>query len=83
MKTKEITQLLEDIIRDRGVPRNIKTALEESIQLLNTNGPKEEKIAHIASILDEAAEDPNISTHTRTKIWNIVSILEEINKRKS
>ena len=84
MNKKEIIQLLEDIIKDRGIPKNIKASLDESIQLLNnSNGSEEEKIAHITSILDEASEDPNIPTHARTKIWNAVSVLEEINRKNA
>ena len=78
----EIMNLLEEIVEDRGVPRNIKTLIEESIQLLLGNeGEMDEKLAHITSILDDASGDPNISPHTRTKIWNVVSFLEEAGRR--
>ena len=72
----EVTNLLEEIIMDRGVPRNIKNSINESLSILNGKASSEEKIASIVSILDEASGDPNLSLHTRTHIWNIVSILE-------
>ena len=72
----EITSLLQDIFEDRGVPKNIKNSIGESMEILNGKTSNEEKIASIVSILDEASSDPNLSMHTRTHIWNIVSVLE-------
>lgn len=76
MESQEITSLLQDIMEDRGVPRNIKASLEESVVILNGKDSEEEKIASIISILDDASGDPNLSFHARTKIWNMVSVLE-------
>ena len=72
----EIMNLLEEIVEDRGVPRNIKTSINESLTILNGKASNEEKIAAIVSILDDASNDPNLSMHTRTHIWNIVTVLE-------
>jgi uncharacterized protein (UPF0147 family) len=82
MERDEIVSLLEEIMNDRGVPRNIKGSLEESIVILKGAGAAEEKLAHVTSILDDASTDPNVSAHTRTRIWNVVSILEELNSHK-
>lgn len=76
----EINDLLEDILNDRGVPRNIKASIEESIKILKGKDPDEQKVATIISILDEASNDPNLSPHARTKIWNMVSVLESMKK---
>jgi len=78
MERDEIVALLEEVMNDRGVPRNIKSSLDESICILNGCGPEEEKLAHVTSILDDASTDPNVSAHTRTRIWNVVSVLEEL-----
>jgi uncharacterized protein (UPF0147 family) len=77
---QEVSDLLQEILDDRGVPRNIKASLEESISILNGEDSEEEKVATIISILDEASGDPNLSFHTRTKIWNMVSVLESIKR---
>ncbi len=74
----QISTMLEEIMGDRGVPRNIKTSLEESVDILNGKDSVEEKVASIISILDEASGDPNLSLHARTKIWNMVSVLESL-----
>jgi uncharacterized protein (UPF0147 family) len=78
--SRMISDMLEDILKDRGVPRNIKSSVEESIEILKGRDPEEEKVATIISILDEASNDPNLSPHARTKIWNMVSVLESLKK---
>lgn len=78
MENQEISILIQEIIEDRGVPRNIKSSLEESVTILNGRDSEEEKIASIISVLDEASGDPNLSFHARTKIWNMVSVLESL-----
>ena len=78
--TTEIENLLQEILNDRGVPRNIKSSIEESIGILGNKDPEDQKIATIISILDEASNDPNLSPDARTKIWNMVSVLESANK---
>jgi uncharacterized protein (UPF0147 family) len=78
MSSQEINTLLQDILEDRGVPRNIKASLEESISILNGSDSEEEKVASIISVLDDASADPNLSFHARTKIWNMVSVLESV-----
>ena len=74
----EINTMLQDIMDDRGVPRNIKASLEESISILNGSDSEEEKVASVISVLDDASADPNLSFHARTKIWNMVSMLESV-----
>ena len=72
--------LLEEIMSDHGVPRNIRSSIEDSVTVLNGHISPEEKIAHLISILDEASSSPNIAFHTRTHIWNIMTNLETIRK---
>ncbi len=80
-KVKEATELLDSILNDRGVPRNIKSSIEESMGTLNDPNESENvKLSTVISILDEASNDPNISVYARTKMWDVVSRLEELNK---
>lgn len=74
-------ELLEDIMNDRGVPRNVKSSLEASIKSLKTDKESDSvKISTLVSILDDASNDTNISFYARTKIWDVVSKLEELSK---
>ncbi len=80
-KVEKALELLEDIMRDRGVPRNVKNAIEESIENLKDEKESESvRISTVIGVLDEASNDPNISLYARTKIWDVVSKLEELNK---
>jgi len=82
MEQREIIKLMENIIADRGVPKNIKTTLEESLLLLNSTEPQEEKIASLISVLDDASSNPNLPMNARTHIWSIVSALESGTSKK-
>lgn len=80
-KINEAMTLLEDILNDRGVPKNIKGFIENSMnEMRNSNESDDVKLSSLVSILDESTNDPNISLYARTKIWNVVSKLEELNK---
>lgn len=76
-----INRLLDEISEDRSVPRNIRNSVLEAKDHLNND--KNEipvRVNSAVSILDEVSNDPNIPIYTRTQIWNIVSMLEVLNK---
>jgi len=81
MDTETVTRLLDEINNDRSVPRNIRTSVQEARESLN-NAKQDMavRINNAISILDEISNDPNIPIYTRTQIWNIVSMLEVINR---
>ncbi len=78
MNKNDIITLLQQIVIDRGIPKNIKLSIEDSIKLLQDGRPENENLSSVISILDEASNDPNISIPARTHIWNVVSILENV-----
>jgi len=73
----EIIVLLDQIMNDRTVPKNIRKAAEDSKAILSGNDSAEVKISTAISILDEITNDPNMPMYTRTQIWNAVSMLEQ------
>jgi len=77
---KPVISLLEQILNDRTVPKNIRKAAEDSKDVLSTNDSDEVRISTAIHILDEIINDPNMPMYTRTKIWNAVSILEEMRR---
>ncbi|NIO20182.1 MAG: hypothetical protein GTN76_05410 [Candidatus Aenigmarchaeota archaeon] len=80
-KLEKAISLLEEILNDRGVPRNIKNSIEEAIEGMKGDKETEDvKISTLVSVLDDASNDPNISLYARTKIWDIVSKLEDLNR---
>ena len=77
-----IVKLLTEIIEDRTVPRNIRSAAEEAKKDLieNTDQTWDIRLSSAISLLDEIINDPNMPMHTRTQIWNIVSMLERVKR---
>jgi hypothetical protein len=78
---KSVLNILDQIMNDRTVPKNIRAAAEQSKTALNSNDADEVRISTAIHILDEIINDPNMPMYTRTQIWNVVSMLEE--KRRS
>ena len=76
MSKTEVVSLLEAVAKDRGVPKNVKSNIEESLEILKKDDSKNEKIAEAASILDEISNDPNLSVYSRTVLWDAISKLE-------
>ena len=71
-------RILDEIISDRTVPKNIRAAAEESKTTLNNvTDTWELKISTAIHILDEITNDPNMPLYARTKIWSVVSFLEQ------
>lgn len=72
-------QILQHIMEDTSVPRNIRRAAENSKDILS-NEDEEPTIraSTVISILDEISNDPNIPIHARTLIWNVLSELESV-----
>jgi hypothetical protein len=77
-----IVKLLTEIIEDRTVPRNIRSAAEEAKKELTENieDSWDIRLSSAISVLDEIINDPNMPMHTRTQIWNIVSMLETVKR---
>ncbi len=75
-----VLALLDQIVNDRTVPKNIRKAAEDSKTSLNGKESIEVKISTVIHILDEIINDPNMPMYTRTQIWNIVSMLEQQRK---
>ena len=78
VKKEDIIVLLENIISDRGVPKNVKGSVEEALNILKNPKTNNVKIAETVSILDEVGTDPNLTVYTRTLLWDAVSKLEAL-----
>ena len=76
-----VIPLIQQVANDRTVPRNIRSRCEESINILQDQNQEDGiKVNRVISAMDEVSNDPNIPMYTRTQIWNIVSILESLQK---
>jgi uncharacterized protein (UPF0147 family) len=78
---EEVISFIQQVANDRTVPRNIRAKCEDSINILKDE--KEDvavRVNTVISNMDDVSNDPNIPMYTRTQIWNIVSILESMQK---
>ncbi len=79
-KIDQATMILSQIGEDSTVPRNIRRAANEAIELLHSElGSAAVRASNAISRLGDATLDPNCPSHARTGIWNAVSILETVN----
>lgn len=76
---KQCTEVLDRIISDDSVPRNIRRSADNiKIVLSNEKQSFSKRSAMVSSNLDDMGNDPNIPNHTRTLIWGLSSKLESI-----
>jgi len=77
-KLEEVSLLMDPIIEDTSVPRNIRRAVNEAKEkILNDSGDVSVRLASAIYTLDDISSDVNMPFHTRTEIWNLVSELEK------
>lgn len=77
-KMQQIFSLLDLVINDRTVPKNIRKVAEDTKNLLNDESqPIDLRLSSAIQALDEIINDPNMPMYARTKIWSIVTLLEE------
>ncbi|MHB8604419.1 MAG: UPF0147 family protein [Thermoplasmatota archaeon] len=78
-RIRQLIDVIDQLIEDTSVPRNIRRGAENAKKVLVD--PKQKldvRVASAVSVLDELANDPNIPLHGRTLIWNIISGLETV-----
>jgi uncharacterized protein (UPF0147 family) len=78
-KMEQAIFILKQISEDTATPRNIRRAAIQAMDALHIDEDSPAvKASNAISVLDEVSQDPNCPLHSRTKIWNAVSILETV-----
>ena len=78
-KIRLAMSILAGIVNDTGVPRNIRRAAAEALtHLRDAKLSPGVRAANAISALEEVSQDPNMPIHARTRIWNVISILETV-----
>ncbi len=78
-KIEKVLEIMERVANDMSVPRNIRKSAKKAKEALNEEDEDEVvRAASAISVLDEISNDPNMPVHTRTTIWNALSVLETI-----
>jgi hypothetical protein len=81
MDIKQISEMIEDLVNDNSIPKNIRRALSEAKTRLDGNEEKTVKISAAIYVIESITEDINMPSHARTQIWAIMSALESLNER--
>jgi uncharacterized protein (UPF0147 family) len=78
-KIKLAVSILVTIINDTGVPRNIRRAAANALtHLRDPRLSPAVRAANAISVLDEVSQDPNMPFYARTRIWQVITILETV-----
>ena len=71
--------ILNRVSDDNTTPRNIRrTAKQASDLMLDESTSLAARAANAIDLLDQISQDPNMPMYTRTRIWNVISVLEGI-----
>lgn len=73
---KSSLELLDEILEDKSVPKNIRITCEETKKVLIGDGDEKVKVDNAIQNLDLLADNVQVPSYTRMQIWNIVSLLE-------
>jgi hypothetical protein len=78
-KIRQVAEILNHIIEDTSVPRNIRRSAEEAKNLLlNEKEDISVRASSAIYILEEISNDRNLPMHARSIIWNAASELETL-----
>jgi uncharacterized protein (UPF0147 family) len=70
----EIAQIMEEILADRAVPRNIRAKVDEALAKVKLNNVT--ALSEAIYFLDDISNDVNMPDHTRTDLWHLISLIE-------
>jgi len=76
---KNVQILLQGMINDRSVPRNIKRIATQGIRIIEEKADTQGIVAsNVLYLVQDLSQDPNIPFAARTTIYRIISVLETI-----
>lgn len=80
---EQVKFLLNQISNDMSVPRNIRKIGQESIETIDSVGTSDDNTPAVCAstcitLLEDVAQDLNCPLHTRTQIYQIMALLEQI-----
>ncbi|MDE1798141.1 MAG: UPF0147 family protein [Candidatus Micrarchaeota archaeon] len=77
-RVQEIIQLMDLLIEDTSVPKNIRKVVGEARDHLKTPEELPTRLSSAVQSLVGVSEDINMPMHARTQIWTVLSALESI-----
>ena len=77
----EAVEIMQEILNDRGVPRNIRAVVEQAIEKATAKEANATVLSEAIYLMDDISNDVNIPSHTRTDVWEIISKLEAVKEK--
>ncbi|MEM3346206.1 MAG: UPF0147 family protein [Desulfurococcaceae archaeon] len=78
-KIRNAAYVLLTIINDTAVPRNIRRAATEALNYLRDERYSPGvRAANAIGALEQVSQDPNMPLSARTKIWQVIALLETV-----
>ena len=78
-RLKDVTELMEPIIEDTTVPKNIRIKITKAKEeVLKKEGDRALNIMNAIYLIEEVSNDINMPFHIRTELWSILSELEAV-----
>ncbi|MDD5340029.1 MAG: UPF0147 family protein [Candidatus ainarchaeum sp.] len=78
MEVKDISNMVETLVNDSTIPKNIRKALLEAKTRLDSGEDKGVKVSAAIYLIESISDDINMPSHARTQIWAIMSALESL-----
>jgi len=78
MDIKEISEMVDSLVTDTTIPKNIRKALSEAKGRLDSDEEKNVKVSAAIYLIESVSDDINMPPHARTQIWAIMSALESL-----
>jgi len=77
-KVNEILELMDELLADQTIPRNIKKAVTEAKMRLKNKGDLRVRVTGAIYLVQSVSDDINIPSHARTQLWALLSELESL-----
>ena len=75
---ENLKSMIDDVLKDRGIPKNIRTVIEDVKSKISSANPKSEDFSSTIYALYDISNNINMPAYTRTSIWEIISEMERI-----
>ena len=78
-KINQAVAILQTIVDNASVPRNIRRSMKEIVDMLKDDSLSPAvRAANAITALEEIAQDPNMPSYARVILWNAFSFLESV-----
>lgn len=80
-KIKEVSDFIENLLKDTSIPKNVRVSLQKSVEYLNKKDDEQTvRISNAIYEIQQVSNDVNLPIHARTFIWQVLGMLERIKK---